>query len=126
MDSTKKYTLFPPARFGAVAFIAIGAALFGLVATYTGHPIWGLVLAALAGPVGLVGLVRALSPARHGQNPVFQATLTYQQSADGGLGETPVHEDGSLLEPSGLAAAAERTSTYVGRALPGEIGAQRP
>ena|SRR5688500_3008774 len=62
MDPSKKYTLFPPARFGAVAFIAIGAALFGLVATYTGHPVWGLVLAALAGPVGLVGLVRALSP----------------------------------------------------------------
>ena len=32
-------------------------------------------------------LVRALSPARHGQNPVFQATLTYQQSADGRLGD---------------------------------------
>jgi sarcosine oxidase len=36
-----------------------------------------------------------------------------------GLGETAVHEDGSLLDPSGLAAAAERTNAYVGRALPG-------
>jgi sarcosine oxidase len=36
-----------------------------------------------------------------------------------GLGETAVHEDGSLLDPSGLAAAAERTTAYVGRALPG-------
>lgn len=36
-----------------------------------------------------------------------------------GLGETPVHEDGSLLDPSGLAAAAERSNAYVGRALPG-------
>jgi sarcosine oxidase len=36
-----------------------------------------------------------------------------------GLGETAVHEDGSLLDPSGLADAAERTNAYVGRALPG-------
>ncbi|WP_158102477.1 condensation domain-containing protein [Streptomyces africanus] len=28
-------------------------------------------------------LVRALEPPRHGQNPLFQATLTFQQSADG-------------------------------------------
>jgi amino acid adenylation domain-containing protein len=32
-------------------------------------------------------LVRALSPARHGQNPLFQAILTFQQSADGRLGD---------------------------------------
>ncbi|MFC4855896.1 amino acid adenylation domain-containing protein [Actinophytocola glycyrrhizae] len=32
-------------------------------------------------------LVRALAPDRHGQNPLFQATLTYQQSADGGFGD---------------------------------------
>jgi hypothetical protein len=62
MDPSKKYTLFPTARFGAVAFIAIGAALLGLLATFAGHPIWGLILAALAGPVGLVGLIRAISP----------------------------------------------------------------
>jgi sarcosine oxidase len=36
-----------------------------------------------------------------------------------GLGETPVHEDGSMLDPSGLAAAAQRTNAYVTRALPG-------
>jgi sarcosine oxidase len=36
-----------------------------------------------------------------------------------GLGETAIHEDGSLLDPSALAAAAERTTAYVGRALPG-------
>jgi len=61
-DPSKKYTLFPPARYGAVAFIAIGAALFGLLATYAGRPVWGLFLAALAGSLGLVGLIRALSP----------------------------------------------------------------
>jgi sarcosine oxidase len=32
---------------------------------------------------------------------------------------TAVHDDASLLDPSGLAAAAERTNAYVGRALPG-------
>jgi sarcosine oxidase len=36
-----------------------------------------------------------------------------------GLGDTAVHEDGSLLDPFALAAAAERTTAYVGRALPG-------
>jgi sarcosine oxidase len=36
-----------------------------------------------------------------------------------GLDETPVHEDGSPLEVGGLAAAAQRTTAYVGRALPG-------
>jgi sarcosine oxidase len=36
-----------------------------------------------------------------------------------GLGQTPVHDDGSLLDIGGLAAAAERTTAYVGRALPG-------
>ncbi|TDV55032.1 AMP-binding protein [Actinophytocola oryzae] len=32
-------------------------------------------------------LVRALAPERHGQNPLFQATITFQQSADGRLGD---------------------------------------
>jgi sarcosine oxidase len=36
-----------------------------------------------------------------------------------GLGATPVHEDGTLLEAGGLATAAQRTTAYVGRALPG-------
>jgi sarcosine oxidase len=36
-----------------------------------------------------------------------------------GVGETPVHEDGSLLDRSGLVTAAERTTAYVARALPG-------
>ena len=36
-----------------------------------------------------------------------------------GVGETPVHDDGSLLDVGGLARASERTSAYVARALPG-------
>ena len=59
---TSKYTLFPTPRFGAVAFIAIGIAIFGLIATCTNHPYWGILLAMVSGPLGVVGLVRALSP----------------------------------------------------------------
>jgi sarcosine oxidase len=36
-----------------------------------------------------------------------------------GLGDTPVHDDGSLIDEAGLAAATERTNAYVERALPG-------
>ncbi|MBV9807389.1 MAG: FAD-binding oxidoreductase [Solirubrobacterales bacterium] len=36
-----------------------------------------------------------------------------------GLDDTPVHEDGSVIESEGLAAIAERTTAYVTRALPG-------
>jgi sarcosine oxidase len=36
-----------------------------------------------------------------------------------GLDDTPVHEDGSLFDSSGLAAIAERTTEYVARVLPG-------
>ncbi|MGZ4249329.1 MAG: NAD(P)/FAD-dependent oxidoreductase [Solirubrobacteraceae bacterium] len=36
-----------------------------------------------------------------------------------GLGDTLIHEDGSLLAPTALAQAAERTNAYVSRALPG-------
>ncbi|MFI7099622.1 AMP-binding protein [Streptomyces sp. NPDC050161] len=40
-------------------------------------------------------LVKALEPPRHGQNPLFQATLTFQQSADGLL------DDGFAIPWSG-------------------------
>jgi sarcosine oxidase len=36
-----------------------------------------------------------------------------------GIDDTPVHEDGSVIDPTGLAAIAERTTAYVERALPG-------
>jgi sarcosine oxidase len=36
-----------------------------------------------------------------------------------GLDDTPVHEDGSLIESGGLAEIAARTTAYVARALPG-------
>ena len=36
-----------------------------------------------------------------------------------GLDDTPVHDDGSLIEAGGLAAIAERANAYVSRSLPG-------
>jgi len=36
-----------------------------------------------------------------------------------GLDDTPVHEDGSVIDPAGLAAIADRTTAYVERSLPG-------
>jgi len=36
-----------------------------------------------------------------------------------GLDDTPLHDDGSLIDAAGLASIAERTTAYVGRALPG-------
>jgi sarcosine oxidase len=36
-----------------------------------------------------------------------------------GLDDTPVHDDGSLIDAGGLAAIAERTTAYVSRLLPG-------
>jgi sarcosine oxidase len=36
-----------------------------------------------------------------------------------GLDDTPLHEDGSLIDGGGLAAIAERTTAYVSRVLPG-------
>jgi sarcosine oxidase len=36
-----------------------------------------------------------------------------------GLGETPVHEDGSLVDPAALGTLTDRTTAYVERALPG-------
>jgi sarcosine oxidase len=36
-----------------------------------------------------------------------------------GLADTPVHEDGSLIDGSGLTVIAERTTAYVTKALPG-------
>ncbi|HTU85802.1 MAG TPA: FAD-dependent oxidoreductase [Solirubrobacteraceae bacterium] len=36
-----------------------------------------------------------------------------------GLGDTPAHEDGSLIDPDALAAIAQRTTAYVARSLTG-------
>ena len=49
-------------RIGTAAILAIIAALGGLMATFTGHPVWGLILALVAILLGVVGLVMAASP----------------------------------------------------------------
>ena len=40
-----------------------------------------------------------------------------------GVDETPVHPNGGLVDPDGLAAIAQRTTDYVARALPGLVPA---
>ncbi|MFL6123790.1 condensation domain-containing protein, partial [Actinophytocola sp.] len=48
-------------------------------------------------------LVRALSPARHGQNPLLQAVITFQQSAGGRLGDGfPIPWNGARATVSGV------------------------
>ncbi|MEX1017067.1 MAG: hypothetical protein WDZ31_10010 [Phycisphaeraceae bacterium] len=49
-------------RTGIAATISIIAAIGSYIVTCTGHPIWGLVLAVVSIPVGVVGLVISASP----------------------------------------------------------------
>ena len=54
-----------------------------------------------------------------GDTGVYAAPLAGNRRYALGLSQTvEVHEDGSLLEPGGLAALSERASAYVARALP--------
>lgn len=54
-----------------------------------------------------------------GETGVYAAPLPGNRQYALGLSQTvEVHEDGSLLEPGGLAVLGERASTYVARALP--------
>lgn len=42
--------------------LAIIAAIGGMIATFTGHPVWGLVIDLVATPLGVMGLLMAASP----------------------------------------------------------------
>ena len=54
-----------------------------------------------------------------GDTGIYAAPLTGNRRYALGLSQTvEVHEDGSLLEPGGLAALSERAGAYVARALP--------
>ena len=54
-----------------------------------------------------------------GDTGIYAAPLAGNRQYALGLSQTiEVHEDGSLLEPDGLAALSERASAYVARALP--------
>ena len=55
-----------------------------------------------------------------GETGIYAAPLPGNRRYALGLSQTvEVHEDGSLVEPGGLAALSERASAYVARALPG-------
>jgi sarcosine oxidase len=56
---------------------------------------------------------------RSGEVGAYADPLPGNASYAVGLDDTPVHEDGSLIDGGGLAAIAERTTDYVVRALPG-------
>jgi hypothetical protein len=49
-------------RSGTVAVIAILAAIGSYIATFTGHPIIGLVAAVASLPLGALGMALAISP----------------------------------------------------------------
>lgn len=49
-------------RTATAAILSILAAIASFFATFTGHPIWGLVLGLASLPLGVVGLVTAASP----------------------------------------------------------------
>jgi hypothetical protein len=49
-------------RTGTMAALAIVAAIGGVIATFSGHPVWGLFIALVAILFGVLGLLRAASP----------------------------------------------------------------
>jgi hypothetical protein len=49
-------------KTGIAATISLIAAILSWIVTFTGHPIWGLLLALLSVPVGVMGLIMAASP----------------------------------------------------------------
>lgn len=49
-------------RTGIAAAISILAAVGSYILTCMGHPVWGLILALISVPAGIIGLVMAASP----------------------------------------------------------------
>lgn len=49
-------------RTGAAATVAIIAALGGVIATFTGHPVWGLIIELAAAFAGIIGMLVSASP----------------------------------------------------------------
>jgi len=47
---------------GTAATLAIVAAVGGVIATFTGHPVWGLLVELAAILLGAIGVLRAASP----------------------------------------------------------------
>ena len=57
-----QYSLRPPQRMGTSAILAVVASLGSMFLSCSGRPMWGLILAILSIPFGLVGFIRAASP----------------------------------------------------------------
>jgi len=57
-----QYSLRPPQRMGTSAILAVLASLGSMFLSCSGRPLWGLILAILAIPFGLVGFLRSASP----------------------------------------------------------------
>jgi sarcosine oxidase len=51
--------------------------------------------------------------------PAYADAMPGNEAYAVGLGDIQIHEDGSLIAPTALAQATERTNAYVSRALPG-------
>ncbi|PKN67090.1 MAG: hypothetical protein CVU57_03845 [Deltaproteobacteria bacterium HGW-Deltaproteobacteria-15] len=47
---------------GAAATVSLIAAILSWIITFTGHPIWGMILGLVAIPAGLIGALMAASP----------------------------------------------------------------
>jgi hypothetical protein len=60
------YSIRPPSKFGTAALLAVIASLGSMFLSCSGRPLWGLILAILSIPFGLVGVLRAASPQVHG------------------------------------------------------------
>ncbi|HEV8604595.1 MAG TPA: hypothetical protein VGQ99_04475 [Tepidisphaeraceae bacterium] len=57
-----QYSLRPPPRIGTSAILAVLASLGSMFLSCSGRPLWGLILAVLSIPLGLIGFIRAASP----------------------------------------------------------------
>ena len=57
-----QYSLRPPQRMGTSAILAVIASLGSMFLSCSGRPMWGLILAILTIPFGLIGFIRAASP----------------------------------------------------------------
>jgi len=57
-----QYSIRPPQRMGTSAILAVIASLGSMFLSCSGRPLWGLILAVLSIPFGLLGFLRAASP----------------------------------------------------------------
>ncbi|MDD5203959.1 MAG: hypothetical protein PHS17_00985 [Desulfobacterales bacterium] len=49
-------------KTGAAATVSLVSAILSWIITFTGHPIWGMILGLVAIPAGLIGALMAASP----------------------------------------------------------------